>query len=186
MNKVNWANVLTFYRILVSPLLLILFYISSNFLGYLIILIIVIFGELTDILDGYIARKTRNVSEFGKLMDPYSDSIFRLTIFFGFASKGWIPVWMPVVMLYRDIAVSILRTFALKHRIVIAARSAGKIKAIIQGTAMVTILILILFYYHDVSIIKHDIYIISLIATIITAYSGIEYLYNNKELLWQF
>jgi CDP-diacylglycerol---glycerol-3-phosphate 3-phosphatidyltransferase len=105
-------------------------------------LLLVIASETTDGLDGYFARKYGQVSDFGKLMDPYADSAFRLTVLFSFAGHDhrWVPLWMVVVLLYRDILTSVLRTFAIKRGVVVAARLSGKLKAVAEAAAIISIL----------------------------------------------
>jgi CDP-diacylglycerol--glycerol-3-phosphate 3-phosphatidyltransferase len=77
-------------------------------------------------------------------MDPYADSAFRLTVFFSFAGSehNWVPLWMVMVLLYRDILTSVIRTFAMKRGVVVAARISGKIKAISQATAIISVLVI--------------------------------------------
>ena len=110
----------------------------------LLCLVLVIVSEISDGLDGYLARKRKQVSDFGKLMDPYADSIFRLTALFCFAGSvhKWVPLWMVVVLLYRDVLTSVIRTFAIKRGVVVAARISGKLKAISQATAIISILVI--------------------------------------------
>ena len=79
-------------------------------------------------------------------MDPYADSIFRLTVFLCFAShvdgKPWFPLWMPVLLVLRDIGTSVVRTFAMEQGIVVAAKASGKTKAVAQGFVMIALMVL--------------------------------------------
>jgi CDP-diacylglycerol--glycerol-3-phosphate 3-phosphatidyltransferase len=112
-------------------------------LGIYLLLGIAAASELSDVLDGQFARRLQQVSHFGKLMDPYADSTFRMTVFFCFASHvygRWVPLWMVVILLYRDITTSVVRTFGLGKRKVISARISGKIKGFVQGTVIITAL----------------------------------------------
>jgi CDP-diacylglycerol---glycerol-3-phosphate 3-phosphatidyltransferase len=141
-------NILTLSRLVSAPVFLLLFFGCDGLFGendwirYLLCLILVVLSEISDGLDGFFARRLKQVSDFGKLMDPYADSAFRLTVMFSFAgsSANWVPLWMVVVLLYRDILTSVARVFAIKRGVVIAARISGKIKAVSQGLAIVTIL----------------------------------------------
>src|SRR5471030_2418157 len=104
-------------------------------------------SELSDILDGVLARRLNQVSNFGKLLDPYADSTFRLSCYFAFASNAhghWIPLWMVMILLYRDLLVTVIRTFAVERGVYIHARASGKIKAITQGTVVFVTLIVAL------------------------------------------
>jgi CDP-diacylglycerol---glycerol-3-phosphate 3-phosphatidyltransferase len=115
---------------------------EDQWIRLVLCLALAIFSEISDGLDGYFARKYKQVSDFGKLMDPYADSAFRLTVLFSFAGSvhNWVPLWMVVVLLYRDILTSVVRIFAMKRGVVIAARTSGKLKAISQGTAIIAVL----------------------------------------------
>jgi CDP-diacylglycerol--glycerol-3-phosphate 3-phosphatidyltransferase len=109
-------------------------------------------SELSDLLDGCLARRWRQVSAFGKLMDPYADSVFRLTAFLCFASHvdvdvngqamPWYPLWMPILLVLRDIGTSVVRTFGMERGVVVAARFWGKAKAIAQGLVIIVLLAL--------------------------------------------
>jgi CDP-diacylglycerol--glycerol-3-phosphate 3-phosphatidyltransferase len=142
-------NALTLFRVASAPVFLFCwFYFTGEqrHIGLWACLIVACMSEASDLLDGQIARLTRQVSDFGKLMDPYADSIFRLTAFLSFAStvdgKSWYPLWMPILLVLRDIGTSVVRTFAMEQGIVVAAKSSGKIKAIAQGVVMIALLVL--------------------------------------------
>jgi CDP-diacylglycerol--glycerol-3-phosphate 3-phosphatidyltransferase len=110
-------------------------------------LVVAFASEISDLLDGWLARRTGQVSNFGKLMDPYADSIFRLTAFLSFAApidggRGWYPLWMPILLVLRDIGTSIVRTFSMEQGTVVAAKASGKIKAVAQGFLLVALLVL--------------------------------------------
>lgn len=149
-------NTLTLLRLASAPVFLALFF--AEFLDPLgdrwrlvLCLGVVALSEASDLLDGWLARRYRQVSDFGKLMDPYADSAFRLTVLFSFASHeygrtAWVPLWMVVVLLYRDIVTSVLRTFAIKRGAVVAARFSGKLKAVAEAGAIVSILVVAIAY----------------------------------------
>lgn len=105
--------------------------------------------ELSDLVDGTIARRLGVVSDLGKLLDPAADSFSRLTVFLALAthpapgsSEPWFPAWGVALLLLRDVGVSFLRQVAATRGIVVAARTSGKIKAFAQGGAIWTILAL--------------------------------------------
>jgi CDP-diacylglycerol--glycerol-3-phosphate 3-phosphatidyltransferase len=147
-------NVLTLLRLASAPLFLAVFFgLPDSLFGertevvrLALCLGLVIASEISDGLDGYFARKYKQVSDFGKLMDPYADSAFRLTVFFSFAGSvhHWVPLWTVVVLLYRDVLTSVVRTFGMKRGVVIAARVSGKLKAISQAAAIISILVIAL------------------------------------------
>ncbi len=89
--------------------------------------------ELTDLLDGYLARSRGAVSEFGKMFDPYADSISRLTVYWSLAVVGRCWAVLPLVMAVRDVTVSYSRILMTQRGQDVSARYTGKLKAIVQG-----------------------------------------------------
>ncbi len=99
--------------------------------------------EITDLLDGKIARKTGSVTDFGKFYDPFADSFSRLTYFLAFLVTGFLPAWVFLLVLYRDVTVSFVRLLAMRKSIVMSARPSGKIKAVIYAVACGAVLALV-------------------------------------------
>ena len=127
-------NLITFSRILLSPVFFCVFYIPRWFGNESIVPLLVLwllFGiiELTDLIDGKVARKLDQTSDTGKLLDPFADSLSRLTYFLCFAIAGIMEVWIFLILLYRDLSVSFVRLLMAKKGIVMSARMSGKIKA---------------------------------------------------------
>ena len=89
--------------------------------------------ELTDIFDGLLARRLGAESRFGSLFDPYCDSMSRLIIFFGLASRGLCPWWLFLLMALRDVSVAYIRIMYILSGKRAAARLSGKAKAWAQG-----------------------------------------------------
>lgn len=98
--------------------------------------------ELTDILDGLLARRLGASSRFGSLFDPYCDSISRLVIFFGLASKGLCPAWLFLLMALRDISVAYIRIMYILAGKQASARLSGKAKAWVQGLGAILLAVL--------------------------------------------
>lgn len=90
--------------------------------------------ELSDVADGYLARRLGLVTRFGKLFDPYTDSLARITIFWSLAVAGRCLAFVPLLMAARDISVSYLRILMTDKGIDVAARWPGKLKALVQGS----------------------------------------------------
>lgn len=86
--------------------------------------------ELTDYLDGHYARKHGEVSDFGKLFDPFADVILNLTVFMCAVSSNYMPIVLFALILYREFSQSFLRMVAVKHGIAIAAKKGGKFKTV--------------------------------------------------------
>jgi len=186
------ANYFTLLRIFIGPLFLILytapeaFNLSSSTLPYVLIGLVAI-AEFSDALDGFIARRFNEVTELGKLLDPMADSIYRLSLFLTFTRPPVsIPLGLVFIFLYRDTIISTLRTICALKGFTLAARTSGKIKAIVQGLSAFIILLLMLAYGNHM-IDQDDLTIMStwitLVAALYALFSGIEYIASNRSYL---
>lgn len=96
------------------------------------------FFELTDYFDGHFARKYNEVSDFGKIFDPFADVMLNLSIFLSainsFCGKGFVPVFMFALLFYREFTMTFLRMVAISKGIAIAARKGGKFKTVFYIT----------------------------------------------------
>jgi CDP-diacylglycerol--glycerol-3-phosphate 3-phosphatidyltransferase len=90
--------------------------------------VLFIVSEITDLLDGMIARKRGEVSDFGKLYDPFSDTLVQVTYFLCFVIDGILPVLLFLVVLYREFSILFIRNLMMKKGIAMGARMGGKIK----------------------------------------------------------
>lgn len=144
---VNWANRLTILRLILTPVYAVVFLtLFDTWQGRAASLMLVIVMELTDLFDGVIARRCNLVSNFGKIVDPMADSLSRLTVFLcliPFDVAGPYTALLVLPMIYRDSMMSTLRVFCAHKGVVVAARQAGKIKAIIQAIVIVAVLLLL-------------------------------------------
>jgi len=95
-----------------------------------VLLVLFIVSELTDLIDGKVARSRNEVSEFGKLFDPFADTLVRITYFLCFVVDGILPVALLAIVLYREFGILFLRMLMMKRGIAMGARSGGKIKAV--------------------------------------------------------
>jgi CDP-diacylglycerol---glycerol-3-phosphate 3-phosphatidyltransferase len=177
------ANWLTFARLLLSPVFVIVF-LQEGLWPRVAALTIVIISELTDAFDGHVARARGEVTDFGKLLDPLADSISRISIFVAFMAVGIIPWWMVLVFFYRDSLISTMRTVCAYRGEVVAARISGKIKAIVQATAIIAILVgrvATLFFpaLLPEELLNQITWWLVLIAAIYTQYSLFDYLAGN-------
>jgi CDP-diacylglycerol--glycerol-3-phosphate 3-phosphatidyltransferase len=131
-------NKLSYLRIVLTvPILCLQQY--GGPVGLTVCLALVMVNELSDLLDGRLARRTGQVTSFGKLLDPMADSISRVSLFIAYAVSGWMPLWMTVVIFSRDVVVQYSRIVAASQGVVLAARLSGKLKGITQGTALVLV-----------------------------------------------
>ncbi len=140
--------------------------------------------ELSDLFDGFLARRCNQVTDLGKVLDPMADSIFRLSVLLTF-TQGIIqlPLLLVCIFFYRDSMISTLRTVCAMRGIALAARLSGKIKAGIQAAVGFVILLLMIPYSLGVlsleSLRQISFYCV-LTAAVYTLLSGAEYIYANR------
>lgn len=140
-------NLVTFSRLVLSPLFLWAFCAvdasgRQSETGLAWALALAAFFELTDMVDGYLARRFQQTSQLGKILDPLADSVSRFTVFLGFLHMDWASVWAVAPIFWRDSVVSTIRVLAASQGVIVSARFAGKVKAIVQGAAIITLLAL--------------------------------------------
>lgn len=137
--KMNLANKITIGRIVMVFIFLIICNVDElisnlkiQYIWRVVGLAFIILAAITDILDGYVARKYNMVTDFGKLMDPLADKIFMTTAFVMLVDKQCLPGWVAVVILSREFMVTGLRLLAANKGQVISADVTGKIKTLAQ------------------------------------------------------
>ncbi len=174
----NLPNKLTLLRILLIPVFILVM--MSNIKNhYLIACLIFVIASITDALDGHIARKNNLVTDFGKFMDPLADKLLVISALICMIESNLVAGWMVIIIVSRELTVSILRAIAAADGKVIAASGGGKIKTISQMLAI--IILLIGENFNNILLINIG-SIFILIATFFTLYSGIDYLYKNRDL----
>jgi CDP-diacylglycerol---glycerol-3-phosphate 3-phosphatidyltransferase len=99
-------------------------------------------GSLSDFFDGYLARRHKLITNFGILMDPLADKIMVCSAFIAFVGLAWMPAWMAVIIVARELAITGLRLLAASKQVVLAAENFGKHKTISQIVAIIAILVL--------------------------------------------
>ena len=181
-------NQVTMIRLLLSPVFILFFFLgelapSLGFAGRIAALAVAVLFEVTDLLDGYLARTMGRVTELGKYLDPLADSLSRFSVFLCFLAAGFAGIWMLAVLFYRDSIVSAVRIAAATRNQSVAARSSGKLKAIVQGAAILLVLSLDLARLAGsgpASLAFDAAAFWSLTAvTAVTAYSAVDYVAGN-------
>ncbi|MFA5729263.1 MAG: CDP-diacylglycerol--glycerol-3-phosphate 3-phosphatidyltransferase, partial [Candidatus Neomarinimicrobiota bacterium] len=104
----NYPNLLTLFRILLTPLFLYFLFNRYRFFEILALLIFVV-ASVTDVYDGYIARKYSSVTKMGKFLDPLADKILMSAAFISFVVLDLIPLWMVILVILRDFIVTGIR-----------------------------------------------------------------------------
>ncbi len=130
---------LTVSRVLLAPVFFVIFMLSIWTKGQFVLsttialIILYIYCEISDALDGHIARKYDMVTGEGKILDPFSDVILHVTYFSCFVVAGLIPVWMLLLIVYREISIGAVRNIAVQKNVVIQANIFGKIKTVMYA-----------------------------------------------------
>jgi len=171
------ASRITLIRIVIIPVFMVFMYIGggASLLWSLLSLAIFVAASVTDFIDGYIARRFGQITDFGKFLDPLADKLLTISAMCIFCQWGRFPAWALMIVLAREFSVTGLRLIAVQKGNVIAAGWSGKVKT---ASTMIGICAIIVFSYHWL-----DIAVISLIV-ITTVYSGIEYFVKNWNVLW--
>ena len=131
----NLPNKITIGRIIFAPMFFISYFLpvwTGSFYGLSSIFILTLFAaiEISDFLDGYIARKYNLVSDLGKVMDPFADVLSRITYFLCFSFTGLMPLWIFLIIIYRELGITFLRMMMMGKGVVVAASLWGKLKAV--------------------------------------------------------
>lgn len=186
------ALFLTLARIALLPLFLVV-YLFYPSLGMSLVAVpytllgILLLCELSDIFDGVAARRSNQVTNLGKILDPMADSIVRLSILLTF-THGIIklPLLLVLVFVCRDAVISTLRTLCALHGTALAARLSGKVKAVLQAVAIFMILLLMIPYTMgliDLNTLRESSFYIVLLTAAYTVFSGIEYMYVHRSFI---
>ena len=143
---VNLPNYLTLLRILIVPLLVVVLLtdVVDSYLGisgYAFAIAIFLIASFTDILDGHIARRRNQVSNFGKLLDPIADKLLVSAALIVLVEKHLAPAWAVVIILGREFIITGLRSVAAAEGIIIQAKNLGKVKMWAQCVAIVALLV---------------------------------------------
>ena len=140
MLPLNLPNVLTLLRVLAVPVIVVAL-LGETPNGDALAAGVFALAALTDGLDGYIARRRRDVTTFGKLMDPLADKVLIIAALVSLVSLGRLAAWVAMVIIARELAVTGLRTVAAEQGVVIAASWLGKLKTALQVAAVFALII---------------------------------------------
>jgi len=194
----NLPNKLTISRFLLTVAFLAVMFSQVKY-HKTIALVLFIAAGLSDWLDGEIARRRKLITNFGILMDPLADKIMVCSAFIAFVGLNWIPAWMVVVIVARELAITGMRLLAAAKNVVLAAEGYGKHKTISQMVAIIAILVLAsysewgplgraLFGFHfpgQTPWIEWFTELAKWVAVALTFTSGAIYLWRNRALYLQ-
>lgn len=186
-------NQLTIFRIILTPIFLTLF-LSKDSMLIQISFIVYIIAAITDWYDGWLARKFNYITDWGKFWDPLADKILTSTCFIGFVIVGVLSFWMVILVILRDLTVTLLRVLAESKGITFKTTYYAKWKTLLQMVFLYYLLVgfvlqntpyFINNYSEFIKLIMNEdlIFIVMLIITIITVHSGISYIKVNSDLV---
>ena len=170
----NLANKITFFRITCIPLVVILLY-FPNRISCLLAMLIFILAALSDLLDGFIARRYNLVTNMGKFLDPLADKMLVLAALVMLTKLDWLEAWIVILIIEREIMVTGLRAIAMEKGIVIAADRFGKIKTILQIVALCPLILHYTWFGYDPRWLGM---VLIYIALLVTIFSGLNYVYK--------
>ncbi|WP_039764356.1 CDP-diacylglycerol--glycerol-3-phosphate 3-phosphatidyltransferase [Caldicellulosiruptor sp. DIB 104C] len=137
----NLPNVLTILRFFLIPLFVLVFFSSVKY-NYLIAIGVFLLSGLTDVLDGFIARRYNMVTEFGKLFDPLADKLMILTVLWCLAYKGYVPSIVFYIILFKELFMIVGSVILYgKIKIVVSANIYGKIATVLFYIAIISLLL---------------------------------------------
>ena len=189
----NLANKLTLSRIGLTFIFM-FFLFLKGFPAKVLALIVFILASWTDFLDGFLAKKRNEISDFGKFMDPIADKMLVIAAFLAFVEMKLIPAWIVVIIVSREFIITGLRLIALAKGEVIEAALVGKHKTVSQMVSIYVILIFIVLKEAGTEVFKfwndkmefyfqETIFYLMIITAILTLISGISYIIKNRRFI---
>lgn len=172
------ASKITLIRVAFIPMFMVFMYESGGVPGIWLWLALATFiiASITDFVDGQIARKYNQVSDFGKFLDPLADKLLTIAAMVMFCEWGMMPGWALMLVLTREFAVTGLRLVAVGKGKVIAAGWSGKVKT---ASTMVGLCVMMAFPSAQMIAV-----IVNAVIVVTTVYSGVEYFAQNWNCLW--
>ncbi|MBQ2893298.1 MAG: CDP-diacylglycerol--glycerol-3-phosphate 3-phosphatidyltransferase [Oscillospiraceae bacterium] len=172
------ASKITMIRVAFIPLFMTFMYLGAGVPGLWMWLSLGVFilASITDYIDGQIARKRNQVSDFGKFLDPLADKLLTIAAMVMFCQWGMMPAWALMIVLTREFAVTGLRLVAVGKGKVIAAGWSGKVK-----TASTMVCLCVWIVFPGIELIAG---ICTGVIVVTTVYSGVEYFIQNWNCLW--
>jgi CDP-diacylglycerol--glycerol-3-phosphate 3-phosphatidyltransferase len=172
MLPLNVPNVLTLLRIVAVPVIVVAL-LGETPDGDVIAAAVFALAALTDGLDGYIARRSKEITTFGKLMDPLADKLLIVAALVSLVSLGRLAAWVAMVIIARELAVTGLRTLAAEQGVVISASWLGKLKTLLQVAAVFALII------WDPAPVGVDLLVY--VAVAVTVISGADYFFGIRR-----
>lgn len=135
----NIPNILTIFRIFLVPVFILFFFSGMNN-SFLYSIMIFLLAGLTDILDGYIARKYNMVTKWGTILDPFADKLMLITVLTCLTIKNYIPLWVLIVIALKDILMIFGGSYLFTKKTVIPSNTIGKTATFLFYIAIVVLI----------------------------------------------
>ena len=186
-------NILTFSRILLTPIFIICLFEDFNGAHFWALVIFVV-ASITDAYDGYYARKNNLVTDAGRFLDPLADKILVSSAFISFAIMNLIDFWMVGLIIFRDVFVTGLRVIMTRNGFTMMTSKIAKSKTLVQIAIIIfTLLFLSIkgynepFFHFFIDFIKEYqlIYYLTLLTALFTIYTGLSYIQDNFKAIRQ-
>ncbi len=174
MAALNWPNSLTVLRILLVPVLVVAL-IGHVHDGDVFAAAVFVLASATDFVDGYLARSRGSVTTFGKLMDPLADKLLIVAALISLVSLHRLAAWVAMVIIARELAVTMLRMGATQAGVIMAASNLAKLKTCVQIAAILAV----------IAVRGHPAWVNALVyaAVAITVASGLDYFFGLRRRL---
>lgn len=170
----NLATKITLFRIFIVPLVVVLLYFEGPIICILATIAFMV-AAFTDWVDGYIARRDNMVTSMGKFLDPLADKVLICSVLIMFVHLSWIPAWIAIIIVCRELIVTGLRAIAIDEGIVLAADKFGKLKTVLQIFAIIPIMLHYNWGNFDWNFVGT---IFLYLAMILAVVSGVNYCYD--------
>lgn len=191
--KINTPNLLTIARIIITPFFLGCILAENLPHRFLIACIVFSIGAITDAVDGHLARKNNQITNFGKFLDPIADKVLTTSALLAFMSMGLCNIWIVMLVLTREFAIASVRMIAAAGGVVIPANIWGKIKTVTQMVFTILIMLLgetwnvVQNYNQELFAKLPDLSLVSngllWIVAIFTVISGVIYLVDSRKII---
>jgi CDP-diacylglycerol--glycerol-3-phosphate 3-phosphatidyltransferase len=174
MAALNWPNSLTVLRILLVPVLVVAL-VGHVHDGDIFAAVVFVLASATDFVDGYLARSRDSVTTFGKLMDPLADKLLIVAALISLVSLHRLAAWVAMVIIARELAVTMLRMGATQAGVIIPASNFAKLKTCVQIAAILAV----------IAVHGHPAWVNALVyaAVAITVASGLDYFFGLRRRL---
>jgi CDP-diacylglycerol--glycerol-3-phosphate 3-phosphatidyltransferase len=172
----NLPNVLTVLRIMLVPALVVAL-LGNTPDGDVIAAVVFALASLTDFIDGYLARAREEITTFGKLMDPLADKLLIVAALVALVSLHRLAAWVAMVIITRELAVTVLRLGATQAGVVMAASMFGKVKTCLQIALILTI----------IAVHGQPVWVSALLylTVLVTVLSGLDYFFGIRRRMQQ-